>query len=87
MSAGAFKCGHPKTPENLSPNGRCRECRNEYFRDYRKLMSPAERYEIKRRYNMAKMLDGARRKVAALENEARRYGMTELLDGDNRQSA
>lgn len=37
-------------------------------------------YMKQRMRRMPEMLDGARRKVAALENEARRYGMDHLLE-------
>lgn len=31
-----FKCGHEKTRENTTAAGRCRECFNAYFQNYRK---------------------------------------------------
>ena len=37
-------------------------------------------YEMHRRKYLPTALDGARRKVAALENEAHRYGMEHLLE-------
>lgn len=40
----------------------------------------ATRYKIYRMSYLPTALDSARRKLAALENEARRYGMTELLE-------
>jgi hypothetical protein len=40
----------------------------------------AVRYEYQRRRYLPEAMDNARRKVAALENEARRYGMHELLE-------
>lgn len=45
-------------------------------------MTRAEReavYEYNRRRYLPSQLEAARRKVEALENEAKRYGMTELL--------
>ena len=47
------------------------------------------RTEVKDRYfeyrvrSLPAMLDRARRKVEALENEARRYGMLDLLESGN----
>jgi hypothetical protein len=41
-------------------------------------------YMERRIRRLPAMLDGARRKVAAYEAEARRYGMTELLDQERR---
>lgn len=35
---------------------------------------------VNRQRRLPDQLDCARRKVAALENEARRYGMTDLLE-------
>ena len=40
----------------------------------------ATRYKIHRMKYLPTALDSARRKLAALENEARRYGMTSLLE-------
>ena len=39
-----------------------------------------ERYLAYRVRILPEQLEGARRKVAALESEARRYGMTDLLE-------
>lgn len=39
-----------------------------------------DRYLAYRVRILPEQLEGARRKVAALENEARRYGMTDLLE-------
>ena len=38
------------------------------------------RYHLHRKHYLPEALDGARRKVEALENEARRYGMVHLLE-------
>lgn len=46
-------------------------------------MTPAERevtHEYFRRRRLPEMLECARRKVAALENEAKRYGLDDLLE-------
>lgn len=43
-------------------------------------MSAADRYLEHRVRYLPMALEAARRKVAALENEARRYGMTDLVE-------
>lgn len=95
MSSGAFRCGHPKTPENTQTVGvangvRCRICRRKTAREsWARNYTPVQRAPAKpktydpeyyRINRLPEMLANARRKVAALENEARRYGFTDLLE-------
>ena len=47
-------------------------------------MSDRLTYMERRIRRLPAMLENARRKVAAYENEARRYGMTELLEQERR---
>lgn len=78
-----FRCGHEKTPDNIRSGGNggkvCRTCYNANMRTYRRA-DPQWRDWYRRRA-LPEQLDLARRKVLALETEARRYGMTELLEG------
>lgn len=91
MSAGAFRCGHPKLPENIKiiagGHARCRTCQNACNRAYKRrdyaTMTPAEKWIAYRVRHLPKQIEAARRKVAALENEARRYGMNDLIGGQS----
>lgn len=76
-----FACGHDRSPENTRNGGSgsavCRTCYNAYMRSWRR-SSPI--YQDKYRGAvLADQLEAARRKVAALENEARRRGRLDLL--------
>lgn len=76
MSAGAFRCGHPDAPGNWAVANSgviCRRCKNATAPTHDKLI-----YRI--RY-LPGQIERARRKLAALENEARRYGMHDLIGG------
>lgn len=76
MSAGTFRCGHQKSPENTlihasSPRGRCRCChdtgRDQWQRDnYRRRYLPGQ-------------IEATFRKLAMLRNEAGRLGMKDIL--------
>lgn len=78
-----YKCGHDRSAENTRSGGNggaaCRTCYNDYMRTWRR-HSPIYQDGYRGKV-LADQLDAARRKVAALENEARRRGMTELLQG------
>lgn len=93
MSGGAFRCGHAKSADNIrrdwKGNPVCRTCANAQSRASKRreralLKVNAEEQRIGRmQYRMRylpRQIEGARAKLAALENEARRYGMTELLE-------
>ena len=91
MSAGAFRCGHPKSPENTRhykddfdrPRTRCRECTKRRSRECkqreRDATPPAVRHDMWRKYRLPHQIDAARKRVAMLENEARRYGLNHLV--------
>lgn len=81
-----FICGHPRTPENITFNGRrvfgrCKKCHN----DQTKAAYHAAPKEVRsmqgRMRRLPDQIQTARKKLAMLENEARRYGMTDLLQG------
>lgn len=77
-----YKCGHERSPENTRSGGKggsaCRTCYNANMRAWRRHSTV---YQDQYRGSvLAEQLSAARRKVAALENEARRRGMTELLE-------
>lgn len=84
-----WPCGHERTPENTQSVGdrngvRCRTCRREtarksYHNTKAGLSVEDRRLEGRLRYLPAQIIN-TRRKLAALENEARRYGFTELLE-------
>lgn len=79
----AFYCGHERSPENSRAVGKyttCRTCARQRDRNRRRAVPDAERYLAYRIRIVPQQLDAARRKVAALENEARRLGMVDLLE-------
>lgn len=86
MSAGAFRCGHPRTPDNVKIAGQralCRECHRETTRKYRRrtraAMTPEEKHLAYRVRYLPTQLEHARRRVEQLENEARRFGFHDLV--------
>lgn len=78
----AWRCGHPKTDENTTCAGRCRECHNEYHRAYNKAnyaeASRIERYERHRMAYLPRQIAQTEHKLTMLRREAARYGMHDL---------
>lgn len=75
MSAGTFRCGHQKSPENTATyagKGRCRQCH-----DSGKAQWQQDNY--RRRY-LPGQLQAAERKVVMLRVEAERLGITDLSE-------
>lgn len=88
----AFRCGHPKTRENMKIRReggffteRCRECHREHQRAYKaKARVNRDRDAAHLAYRVQYLpgqIEATRRKLTALENEARRYGMHDLVGG------
>lgn len=78
-----FACGHAKTRDNLTAAGKCRFCRNAYYRDYNKRRyakeTPEERHARYRMEHLPGQLERARKRVLHLEREAARLGFRDLL--------
>lgn len=77
-----FRCGHPRIPENFAPNsGRvvCLSCKREHAAVWWRKQDEKRRRQMYRRRFLPHQLEAARRKVAALENEARELGFTHLV--------
>lgn len=86
-SLDTFGCGHARTKENTQWAGDralCRICHRKAEaasrQRRREKEKPVERYVRHRLAYLPTQLENARRKLAALENEARRYGMHDLLE-------
>ena len=78
-----WQCGHAKTRENTTTQGKCRFCFNAYHREWARAHSrsetPDERRQRYRINYLPRQLESARLKVLHLEREAARLGMRDLL--------
>jgi hypothetical protein len=87
MTSEHFGCGHPRDKANTAWVGDravCLRCKRKHEaasrQRRRERETPQERYFAYRVRVLPEQLDNTRRKLAALENEARRYGLTQLLE-------
>jgi hypothetical protein len=74
-----FKCGHPRSDDNLKPSESgyvCRKCARAANRRYQGKPPVVERH---RRRHIVTAAETVARKLAKLENEARALNLTELL--------
>ena len=88
MSASAFRCGHPKTADNLKVfrshgffDARCRACWNQMKRNARARENDETKRLAYRVRILPDQLAKTRAKLAKLEAEARQYGFLDLVGG------